>query len=148
MTHHWAHEVDAAVTRAVVALDRGEWDDFVGAFTADATLRMADTFVGTEGLRTFTGLVAEHDPGWPRSQHFLTNVLVELDDAPSAEPQFASYAAYVVRIHRLPSHQRSNSTVLWSGELTARLGRAEDGRWRIHELRLRPWEPLDESVRP
>jgi hypothetical protein len=125
--------VEDLLARHVWALDRGDVESFVAAFTADGVLETADRHAGHAAIRDFAKLVRLSDPWQPGSQHIVSSVWLEGD----ADRCIAH--SYITRVHRLPTRERNNTQVVWSGYATDTCVKV-DGEWRFERRVLRAWE--------
>ena len=115
------------------ALDTGDVEAYVGTFTADAVLEMAERHEGRDAIRRFAIAFRAGDPWLLGSQHAISQLRVEGDGVR------ATVRAYVQRFHRLPGWNRNNSSVVWVGHYDDVL-RKQDGTWRFERQFAKAWE--------
>jgi ketosteroid isomerase-like protein len=119
--------------RQAWALDTGDVDAYVSLFTTDATLDLAQKYLGHAAIRHFAEDFRAHDVGLPGSQHHIDQVVLDGDGAT------CSARAYVTRTYRMRGRGRNNTLIIWQGFYSDRLAK-QDGRWRIQEQVGRAWE--------
>ena len=115
------------------AFDTGDIDTFVATFAPDAVLDLAKRHEGQAAIRAFAELAMQRDPWLPRSQHIVSQMVIE------GEGERATVRAYVTRTHRLPGRNRNNCMLVWSGYTTDAVVK-QHGAWVFQEKVTRAWE--------
>ncbi|MFG2911855.1 nuclear transport factor 2 family protein [Kitasatospora sp. NPDC048298] len=123
--------IEALIARYAELVDDGDFAG-LGALLADAVfVGGGEPVSGSEAIEAmFRGMIVVHADGTPRTQHVITNVVVEVDERAGT----AAARSYVTVLQALPELPLQT---IAAGRYNDRFARGEDGRWRFAERRVR-----------